>query len=426
MKLFRNFFNLMIWQGSNYLVPLVVTPYLARVLGLHAFGVFGFTVAVAAYGILLSDWGFNLSATQKISRAVNDPAQLRQLFWATFLAKVTLSLIALVVLGIVTVSVPFLRAIWPEMMACSLSIIATAISVYWFLLGTQSMGGFAASALIGRLVTIPLMLLFVHRPGDVWIAVAIQGGTQFISAAVSIVISSRVARLTPFEFRPRLAWRQVYDGWHQFLSNFSVSLYTQLNGIFVGIFAGPAQLGLLTGSQRISSAFQGLVMPINMAVYPQVNYLVEHNPPAALRLMTRVFFGQAAYAACLSAAMYVAAPFIVPRFLGAAFEPATAVLQVLAIMPCLAGLTNVLGQNILLPLGLKSAYTGALVAAGLVNIVLLVLLVRPFGAIGGAMAGVITEIGLVLMMGGAVFAKRRMLIAMRGRAVEPVELPQSG
>ena len=412
-KIYRNIVHLFIWQGSTYLVPLIVTPYLARVLGVQAFGKFGLTIAVVTYGMLLSDWGFTLSATQKVARASHDPVLLRRLFWGTLTAKFGLSLLALALLAVVTMCVPTLRAMWPALVAGSLGIIATAASVNWFLQGLQLMGKFAGSALAGRLMMIPLMILLVHVPDDLWKAVAVQGGTQFLSAIVSNVVAARTVRLAPFAFDPGFAWQQVRDGWHQFVSNLSTSFYTQVNGVFLGFLSTPAQLGLLMGSQRISSAFQGLVVPINLAIYPQINYMTEHDPPGAVRLMARVLTAQAVFAGCLGIAMYVAAPFIVPRFLGRDFTPAIPVVQVLALLPFLAGVTNVLGQDILLPLGLKAGYTASLVGAGLVNVLLLFVLVRPFGAIGSASASIVTEIALTVMMGRAIYRNRGVLARMR-------------
>lgn len=412
-KIYRNIIHLFIWQGSTYLVPLVVTPYLARVLGLHTFGQFGLATVIVTYGMLLSDWGFTLSANQKVARATHDPALLRRLFWGTLSAKLGLSLLALVLLATVTVCVPTLRAMWPALAAGSLGIIATACSVNWFLQGLQLMGKFAGSALAGRLMMIPLMILFVHSPEDLWKAVAVQGGTQLLSAVVSNVVAARTVRLAPPVFEPGFAWQQVRDGWHQFISYLSTSFYTQINAVFLGFLSTPVQLGLLTGSQRISSAFQGLVTPVNLAIYPQINYLTEHDPRAAVRLMGRVFAAQAVFAGCLAVAMYVAAPFVVPRFLGVEFTPAVPVVQVLALLPFLAGITNVLGQDILLPLGLKAGYTASLVGAGLVNVALLCVLVQPFGAVGSASASIITEIALTLMMGRAIYRNRGLLVRMR-------------
>ena len=413
MRLYRNIFHLFIWQGSAYVVPLIVTPYLARVLGLESYGIFGLSLAVVSYGVMLTDWGFSLTATQRVARAVDDPDLLRRLFWGTLLARIVLAVLSFLLLGAAILLVPSFRAIWPPLVASSIAIVATALSANWFLQGLQFMGAFAASALAGRLLTLPLMLIFVHRPGDVVVAVTIQSATQLLSAVVSLVVSARLARLGPAEWDMRNAFSQIHDGWLQFASSLSVSMYTQFNAVFVGFIAGPAQAGLLTGSQRILQAFQGLAMPVNMAVYPQVNLLTEKNPAGAFRMMFRVLAMQTAFAVCLSVAMYLVSNFLVRSFLGPDFGPAVPVVQTLALMPLLAGITNVLGSNMLLPIGLRLSYTVALLAAGVVNAVFLIALSGRFGAVGGAISAVGTEVFLVSAMAAILYANRAILLRMR-------------
>ncbi|MDO7844622.1 flippase [Sphingomonas immobilis] len=413
MKLFRNIIHLFIWQGSTYLIPLIVTPYLTRTLGIGGYGVFGFSLAVTTYGMLLTDWGFNQSAAQKVARAEDDPEQLRILFWNTMVARVGLAILAMILLMIVTLTVPMLRAIWPVLLAASLVIVSTAFSANFFLQGMQKMGAFAISALMGRLAIIPLMLFFVHTPQDVMMAALIQNGTQIISAVTSIVIAARIVPLFPMRIDVRGAFGEIVDGWHLFLSQFSVSLYTQANAVVVGFVAGTNQAGLLTASQRISQAFQQLVTPINMAVYPMVNRLSHSDPPAAVRLMFRVLAGQAAFSALLSLGMFLVSPYIVPIFLGHNFAAATPVVQMLSLLPFFAGVSNVLGGNMLLPLGLRGPFMFSLMASGAVNICLLFLLTPTYGAYGGAVSAVLTEIFLCVAMGGGLIANRAVFTRMR-------------
>ena len=417
MKLYRNIAHLFLWQGSNYLIPLLVTPYLARVLGLHSYGVFGFSLAVAAYGVLITDWGFNLSAAQKVARAANEPARLRAVFWSTMVAKVMLAALALVLFALATLMVPMLRALWPALLASSLIVVSTALSANFFLQGLQYMGSFAIASIIGRISIIPLMLVLVHGPQDVVKAVAIQNGTQLISALVSLVICARMVSLRPAAWSIAAALQEVRDGWHQFVSSFSVSLYTQANAIFVGFNAGQVQAGIFTGSQRISQAFYQLMTPVNMALYPQINRLTHSDPSTAVALMFKALRSQVLFGGALGLVLFALAPYIVPVFLGEAFRPAISIVRVLALLPVLSAVTTCIGGNMLLPLGLKGPFTAALLGAGVINLTLLLLLTRPYGAMGGAVSSVLTEGYLLIAMSWSLYARRTVLEQMRsGRA----------
>ena len=79
-RVFLNAVYLFVVQGVTYLVPLITLPYLVRVLGAQSYGVLSFSLAIIQYFILLTDYGFNLSATQKISVICGDINKISNVF----------------------------------------------------------------------------------------------------------------------------------------------------------------------------------------------------------------------------------------------------------------------------------------------------------------------------------------------------------
>ncbi len=63
----RNLLSLAVLQGSLYLIPLLSLPYLTRVLGIEGYGLLVMVQSVIFYFTLVTDYGFNLSATKAIS-----------------------------------------------------------------------------------------------------------------------------------------------------------------------------------------------------------------------------------------------------------------------------------------------------------------------------------------------------------------------
>ena len=67
-----NFFSLTILQAANYILPLIILPFLVRVLDLENFGIVMFSQALITFIILGVDFGFDISGTREISISNND------------------------------------------------------------------------------------------------------------------------------------------------------------------------------------------------------------------------------------------------------------------------------------------------------------------------------------------------------------------
>ena len=69
----RNASSLYAIQIASYVLPMASFPYLTRVLGPDRYGIYVLVLAVARYGLILTDWGFNYSATRELSTSGRGP-----------------------------------------------------------------------------------------------------------------------------------------------------------------------------------------------------------------------------------------------------------------------------------------------------------------------------------------------------------------
>ena len=91
--LISNFLALSTVQGLNFLLPLLVIPYLLYTLGVELFGLLAMATAFSTYFMILSDYGFNVTATHEISIHRDNPNKLNEIFSAVMTIKLILMFI---------------------------------------------------------------------------------------------------------------------------------------------------------------------------------------------------------------------------------------------------------------------------------------------------------------------------------------------
>ena len=80
-KLFSNFIALSVVQGTNFLLPLVVMPYVIKKIGADGFGVVAVAQVCMLYLSTIADYGFNLSATRDIALYKDEDAKISKIFF---------------------------------------------------------------------------------------------------------------------------------------------------------------------------------------------------------------------------------------------------------------------------------------------------------------------------------------------------------
>jgi polysaccharide transporter, PST family len=377
-------------QGLNYLLPLVVLPYLLRVLGPAPFGAIVFAQSLCNYWGLLTDFGFNLSATRAVSVARADPQHLARLFWSTLAAKALLLAAGGLLLVAVVLAVPELRARLDLIGACSLLVLGNVLLPQWYLQGLERMRSLALMQLVAKAVAVLAVLLWVHSPRDVVRAAVALSLPGLIAGMLSLLSLGRIApvgwhRPAPADIREALT-----SSWPLFLASVAGNVYATSYPFLLGLIAGDTAVALYGVGNRISQAAFSLFTPALQAVYPRMSLLFGRSVEEGRAFMRRLLVWLLAPAAGLSLLLTAAAPQIVTWVAGTQYPGAGAVLRILGPLPLLLTLAT-LATTTLVSLGLTRTVLRIYSAAALLSLVLLPALAILYQAAGAAAALLLVE-----------------------------------
>ncbi|WAT03374.1 oligosaccharide flippase family protein [Rouxiella badensis] len=180
----KNILSLFMIQGAGYILPLITLPYLVRVLGPSEYGVLGFSLAFVQYFTLLVQYGFDLSATNKIAIHKDDKTLVSQVFWGVLFCKTILVILGALLMVAILLLVPGLKDYSTVIIVSYTSVVGAAYVPSWLFQGKEKMGWMAISNILAKIVTIPLIFIFVSSPADTWIVALITGAGFILGFSV--------------------------------------------------------------------------------------------------------------------------------------------------------------------------------------------------------------------------------------------------
>lgn len=377
-------------QVVRKVLPLVIVPYLARVLGPSGWGVMAFTQSLAEFVVLVIEFGFNLSATREIARNRHSRAACGEIMAGVLGSQFILAACGLLGAFLVSRAIPVLRNN-PKLLAAGFFYaIAQGFIPLWFFQGLERMRLAATLEISGRVVGLCSIFLFVRSSKDIWVALLIQG----IAPAVTTVIGIAMAyRYIPCCMPTRSSIQSAMArGWRMFVFRSGESLYGVGNAFLLGLFASPVQVGYFAAAEKISRAAFGLLNPIREALYPRLSNMLNRSPKDALRLVRIGATLMMSGGVLLSAGVFLCAPLLIRLLMGQAFTPAVTVLRILSVLPVLLAVTQSAGIQWLIPLGRDADVNRVILQAGALNVVLAVGLAPRFAQTGMAWGVVCAEL----------------------------------
>lgn len=363
-------------QVTGYLIPLITLPYLARVLSPDQFGVIAFAQNVIWYFVIVTDYGFNVTATREIAIHRDDSEKVSQIFSSVLAAKLGLTVLGFLVLLIAVFTVPQFRAEKSVFLLCYLSVAGTALFPLWLYQGLQKLQWVGIRDVAAKIITLVCLIAFVHRKTDYVLAVAIQSGGFFLSGALGLASAPYIASLRWIRPTYSEVRRVLAEGWHLFISMSAMSLYSTTNAVILGFIAPTAEVGVYSAALRLIVPIRALVGQLSTAVYPYVSRMAANEPGRAARFVNRYALLLSSPFLLVGIGLLAGGPVLARIGFGKAYAASGPLLQILAVSPFLLALSHCFATYYMLGFGYTRQWARLSFAAGVVN----------FGAFGIALA----------------------------------------
>lgn len=340
-RLFENFISLGALQIFTYVIPLITLPYLSRVLGVDKFGLVFFALAFVEYFRVLTDYGFNLSATREIAVNRHNLNNLSNIFNSVMIVKVILLIVSFLILCIAIVFIPKLRADWLVFILSFLIVIGNAIYPVWFFQGMEHMKYITFLNILSKTLFLILIFIFVKNSAD-YILVPLLNALGFLfSGIIGFIFAIKKFNVQLYIPKKQSIIKQFKYSSEFFLSRASVTAFTCTNTFFLGLISSNTLVAYYVAADKIYTAIKNLINPVTNAIYP---YIAKNKD---LRMYKNIFIYTIIAHIGICVFVFIFAKDIITIFYGAELQSAYKLLQIFTISIMIVCISMMLGYPLL-------------------------------------------------------------------------------
>ncbi len=384
-------------QVVTYLFPIIILPYLFRVIGPEKFGLIAFAQAFVQYFMILTDYGFSVSATKEISLCHEDKIKVCNVISAVMTIKTILAFLSLLVLCIVVYFVPRFKDDWMVYALSFGTVIGNTIFPAWFFQGTESMKYTAKLNIIGQFAYAFGIFLLVHGHNDYLLVPTITS----LSALITGLLGQYIL-FTRFDVSfqlPKLKdlHQQMRAGWDIFISVVAINAYTNTRIFAVGLLTNNTLTGFYSIAEKIANAVQTFPLTaFSQAIFPRLSRIFHKNKIKAFEIMRQVQWITVIVSLICLPLIFILAPFIVKLVCGETYPAAVLSLRFLLISVFFIS-SNAFRVQFLLVCGKTDTYSRIHITMAAIGLPLIIILIYSFSYAGAAMATAIIEAGVFIM-----------------------------
>ena len=395
---FKNFSALMILQLGNTVLALIIMPYLINALGISKYGLYSFAFAISMYLVIVTDYGFGFTGVKLISVNRNNLNKVSGIFHSIQIIKIIILLILLVIYSLAILFIETLSEN-KELFFLSFGIlIGQTIIPIWFFQGMEKMKYITVINLSIRLISLILILVFVKQPEDINLAIASQAFGFLFAGVLSVFIAYAKFDLKPSFPKKTDVFHLLSSSKDMFFSSLSLSLYKNFNLIFLGFLSTNTEVGIYSAAEKIIKAAHSLTAPLSQAIYPNMSLKFSElkTNESVSKLLKLSKYYTVPLLGIISLLLLFEDFFI--RFLGISDSGFSRVFIVLTPVIFLGSLNYLFGIIGLVNLNKEKNFNKATLTGAAVNLTLCWLLSENYGATGSAIALVIAEFTVLLLV----------------------------
>ena len=375
---------------SSFIFPLITFKYVSNILLPVGTGKVSFATSFISYFAMFAQLGIPTYGIRACARVREDKEKLTKTVHELFIINAVMSVISYVILFVLIFLLPKTRDEKPLYMIVSLTLFFNLIGMEWLFKGLEQYTYITVRSIAFKIIALIMMFLLIHEQKDY----VIYGALTIFASSAAHIMNFFYARkfisfrpLKHYDIKPHLYAVAIF-----FAMACATTIYTHLDSVMLGFMKTDEDVGYYNAAVKIKTILVSIVTSLGTVLLPRASYYVRQGKMDEFRKISTK---------ALNFVFLLATPLFVFFMLyaseGIDFLSSTlyleAVVPMRIIMPTLLfiGITNILGIQILVPLGKEKVVLYSEIAGAVTDLVLNAILIPKLASSGAAIGTLVAE-----------------------------------
>ena len=383
-KIIESFISLSLLRVADFILPLIVLPYIIGVIGVDKFGLIAFATSVVTYFLNITQYGFSLSAVRDLSINQDNPKKTEEIFNSVFTTKLYLFIFSLFAIIALSSSIPSFQDDQTLYIVTSGLVLGDVLFPKWFFQGIEQMRYITIINTFIKTLYVVLIFAFLREKGDYILVPFFQSITAIIAGACSLYIvffkHKIKIRITSFA----KVKQQLKYSFSSCVTLITPTLYSNTSIFLLGVFTNTHAVGYFSGATRITNAFSSLNRILTRTFYPFVNK--TKNSIKRINVLIIIF------GLLTSIIMFCSASLTVENILGSNMTQSTSLVKILSVSPFLLSIRTAYGINYLLASKMDNLYMKIAISSSVLGFIIGLTMIPFFGSRAAACVIIISQL----------------------------------
>ena len=405
----KNMVMSVILTSANFIFPLITYSYVARVLHPAGTGRVTFVSSILSYFQYIAVLGIPAYGVREVAKVRDDKIKMSHLVQELLVLNVISTILSYVLLFAAVLLIPKLYSEKALFLVMGASIFLNTIGLEWVYQALEEYSYITIRSVILKLISVFLTFALIKTEKDV----LYYGFLHIFTSSASYILNFvHIRKFISFSSGNKYDLkRHLKPVLTLFAASIIITVYANFDVSMIGFISSEHEVGLYNSALKIKQIILSLSTAITNVLIPRMSYyLTDNNKEQAGTLIEKSLRISLVLAVPTAIFIFIFAEQCILFLCGDEYLQATNTLRVLISCVIPLVLTNLFGNQILIPSGKEKRYSQSVFVGLWINLVLNSIMIPTLGAFGAAFATLVTECWNVIWMSGGAKEYRQMLL----------------